>query len=183
MLKSNKEFLHMPHDVSPSPSLSAAEKKMLRLLEEGLPLCLRPYEEIARKAGCSEEEVMALIQRLKQEKTIRRFGAGINHRKAGFRENALLAWNLENFPEETAASLGEAAASLKFISHCYLRPSPCPDWPYSLYTMLHASSPCELDERVKKTWKRLQEVTPHPLKKPLVLRTLEEYKKSSMNYF
>ena len=174
----------MPHDAPPhARSFSATEIKILHLLEEGLPLCHRPYAEVALKAGCAENEVIALIQRLKQEKTIRRFGAGVNHRKAGFKENALLAWNLEDIPKETATSLGETAAGFKFISHCYLRPSNCPDWPYSLYTMLHASSPRELAERIKEIWERLQEKTGRPLKKPLVLRTVEEYKKSAMNYF
>ena len=167
----------------PIKHFTDTELQILRCLQRGIAICPAPYAEIAREANCTELEVLSLLQRLKEEKVIRRYGAWLNHRNAGFRHNALLAWNLNGLQGNTINTLGETAAKFKFISHCYLRPGPEPAWPWSLYTMLHAMSTEELHARIDEIWKTLQKSTSTSLQKPLVLKTLEEYKKSSMNYF
>ncbi len=59
------------------------ERKVLSIVQSDLPDTLTPYADIAKEAGLCEEEVLALLQRLKEDGTIRRFGASIKHQKTG----------------------------------------------------------------------------------------------------
>ena len=55
------------------------ERAILRIVQADLPDTLTPYADIARTVGCTEEEVLDLLSRLKQSGAIRRFGASIKH--------------------------------------------------------------------------------------------------------
>ncbi|MCK7496184.1 MAG: hypothetical protein MZW92_38560 [Comamonadaceae bacterium] len=39
-------------------------------------------------------------------------------------------------PDDRAEDVGRVMASFKGVSHCYRRPT-YPDWPYSVFTMVH----------------------------------------------
>ena len=68
------------------------ERAVLRIVQADLPDSLTPYADIARTAGCTEEEVLDLLSRLKQSGAIRRFGASIKHQKTGWNHNACLLY-------------------------------------------------------------------------------------------
>ena len=59
--------------------VSEEEKKVLKFLVEGLPLCERPYFEIAQKSGLSETKVIQIIKDLKEKGIILRFGITVRH--------------------------------------------------------------------------------------------------------
>jgi DNA-binding Lrp family transcriptional regulator len=42
-------------------------------------------------------------------------------------------------PEARIEEIGTAIATFRAVSHCYQRPT-YPDWPYSLFSMVHARS-------------------------------------------
>jgi DNA-binding Lrp family transcriptional regulator len=65
---------------------------------------------------------------------MRRMAAVLHHRQAGFSANAMGAWVV---PPERQDHFGAIAAGFAAVSHCYRRPT-YPDWPYSLFTMVHA---------------------------------------------
>ena len=67
------------------------ERAILRIVQADLPDSLTPYADIARTVGCTEEEVLDLLSRLKQSGAIRRFGASIKHQKTGWTHNAMVA--------------------------------------------------------------------------------------------
>ena len=59
------------------------EQAILRIVQKNLPDTLTPYADIAAATGTTEEEVLALLQRLKDCGAIRRFGASIKHQRTG----------------------------------------------------------------------------------------------------
>lgn len=154
--------------------LTEKEKAILAIVQEDLPDSLEPYVELASRTGSSEEEVLSLLQRLKKAGVIRRFGASLRHHKTSWRHNAMVAWRAS--PEE-AELYAPKAASFPAISHIYYRPSAAPDWPYSLYTMIHGRSEEECAQTVREL------LALWPLRDYAVLRTLKEWKKISMSYF
>ena len=113
------------------------ERAILRIVQADLPDSLTPYADIARTVGCTEEEVLDLLSRLKQSGAIRRFGASIKHQKTGWNHNAMVGWKVA---PELVEECGAIAARHSHISHVYYRPSAAPDWPYELYTMVHGRS-------------------------------------------
>jgi DNA-binding Lrp family transcriptional regulator len=155
-------------------SFSRAQRAVLGIVQENIPDCPDPYAEIAAKAGLSEAEVIDFLRALLAQGAIRRFGASIKHQKAGYAHNAMVAWKITL---ETADEAGSLAASHPRVSHCYYRPSPFPDWPYELYTMVHGRSRGECSRAIEEIAGRAA------LSDYIVLESLKELKKSSMRYF
>ena len=118
--------------------------------------------------------MLTLLRSMKEDGSIRRFGASLKHQKAGFTHNAMVAWKVD---KNAVDAIGEQAAEHPLISHCYYRPSPAADWPYELYTMIHGRHPEEYKEVVEE----LRRTT--PLREFAVLESLREMKKTSMTYF
>ncbi|MBX6422328.1 Lrp/AsnC family transcriptional regulator [Thermosulfurimonas sp. F29] len=116
--------------------LTELEKRLVDLLAEGLPLVERPFAKLAERLGVSEEEVLSAVRGLLKKRVIRRLGAIIRHDLSGYEGNVMVAWRV---PEERVEEVGERLAAQPFITHCYLRRT-YPDWPYNLYTMVHAES-------------------------------------------
>ncbi|WP_297056141.1 Lrp/AsnC family transcriptional regulator [Thermosulfurimonas sp.] len=117
--------------------LTELEKHLVDILSaEGIPLTERPYLALAERLGVTEEEVLSAVKGLLEKKIIRRLSALIRHNLSGYEGNAMVAWRV---PEERVEEVGESLASRPFITHCYLRRT-YPDWPYNLYTMIHAET-------------------------------------------
>lgn len=156
------------------PQFSAAERAALAIVQGNLPDSLTPYADIAAQTGLAESDVLDLLSRLRASGAIRRFGASIRHQRTGWTHNAMVAW----IADEAAADVcGPIAAAHARVSHAYYRPSPAPDWPYTLYTMVHGRSEAEcmgVVEDLLGAW---------PLRDYAVLRSLRELKKTSMTYF
>lgn len=125
--------------------LSQTELLVLKELIAGLPICEKPFLEIAKKHNLSQEEVFEAIKSLFQKKVITRLGITLRHNLAGIEGNAMVAWKVE---EEKAEKVGQALAQRPYISHCYLRKT-YPDWPYNLYTMVHGKSREEVLSLIK----------------------------------
>ena len=104
---------------------------------------------------------------------MRRFAAVLHHRKAGFSANAMGVWAV---PETEIDRVGELMASFREVSHCYRRPS-YPDWPYNIFTMVHAKS----QDECEKTLDRIAEKT--GVQKRSALYSTKEYKKIRVKYF
>lgn len=151
--------------------LSESEKNVIKVLQNGLPIVERPFTAIAEESGMEESYILELISRWIDEGIIRRFGARVNHRQIGYTCNALVAWDGEPIDK-----WGEQFAQMREVSHCYERES-YPEWPYRLYTMIHAKNWDEMQE----TLKAMQAIAYGS--NMVVLKTLYELKKMSMKYF
>ncbi|MCP4575555.1 MAG: Lrp/AsnC family transcriptional regulator [Deltaproteobacteria bacterium] len=149
------------------------DKKIISQIQKDLPVHPQPFALMAEKIGISEEAFIERVKSLKQNGIIRRFGATLRHQEAGFKANAMIAWNA---PEKTIREMGKTLARFREVSHCYHR-APKGDWPYNLYTMVHGGSRNECREIAE----RLSSAT--GLTEYAVLFSEKEFKKTSMEYF
>ena len=118
--------------------------------------------------------LISSMRRMKEDGSIRRFGASIKHQKTGWTHNAMVAWIVD---EADSDAIGEVAAKNQRISHVYFRPTSAPDWPYTLYTMVHGRSEDECLQVIEELRRETA------LDEYAVLDSLEELKKTSMTYF
>ena len=153
--------------------LTELEKKIIASIQEDIAVTERPYLNIARELGISESDLLANLKTLCDRGVIRRFGATLRHQRTGFTANAMVAWKVE---EDRMEEVGTKMASFPQVSHCYRR-NPTTDWPYNLYTMVHAN-----DEQacyaIAKKMSQTAAVEEYSL-----LFSREELKKTSMVYF
>lgn len=125
-------------------ALSSLECDILRAVQYGMPISQSPYRDIASKIGISTKELLEKLREWKADKKIRRLGAIVNHFQMGHGVGAMVVWNV---PKGEVDRVGDFFATIPKVSHAYLRPSN-EQWPYNLYTMVHASSDEELQETV-----------------------------------
>jgi len=155
------------------PELTEEHIQAIRALQEDIPLVERPFEEIARTSGFSESHLFELMDFFESKGYFRRFAGILHHRKAGFSANAMVVWNI---PMEKQDEVGEKMARFPQVSHCYKRPI-FPDWPYSLYTMVHGAKAEDCEKVIQKI---VQLAGDWPRKN---LYSTKEYKKIRLKYF
>ena len=154
-------------------ALSQRDIAMIRILQSDLPLESRPFLKSAASIGLTEEELLSQAEVFRQEGLLRRFAAVLYHRNAGFTANGMGVWKV---PPEKMQEVGMKAASFPQVSHCYERPT-YPDWPYSLFTMVHTRTTDECE-------KLMQEISEAiGIKDYTVLYSTKEYKKVRLKYF
>ncbi|KUO69790.1 MAG: transcriptional regulator [Desulfosporosinus sp. BRH_c37] len=166
------EHMLKPKDSTPY-ELNGRDISLIRLLQGNLPDSITPYSVLAENLHWQVDDVILIANRLLEAKVVRRFGAVLRHQKAGFVANAMGVWQVD--PEQ-AAEVGEVMARFKEVSHCYQRPT-LPDWPYSLFTMIHGRTTQDCGEVMKK----ISLAT--GVKTYSMLFSTAELKKSSMQYF
>ena len=153
--------------------LNDLEQKVIPAIQGDIPITARPYRELARRLGISEDVFLETLEELRARDIIRRFGATLRHQKSGYAANAMGAWQV---PEARIEAVGDRMAACRQISHCYRR-NPNADWPYNLYTMIHAESP-EACWAIAREMSQATGVDNYTL-----LFSLRELKKTSMTYF
>jgi DNA-binding Lrp family transcriptional regulator len=116
--------------------LSEQDRNLLEALAPGLPLDPRPYARLGEKLGLGEDQVIAALRRLVETGIVKRFGVIVNHRRLGYRANAMTVWDV---PDDLVAEAGRRLAALPFITLCYRRPRAA-GWPYNLFCMIHGRS-------------------------------------------
>ncbi len=99
--------------------LTKLQKQLCNALQNGLPICARPFAEIAKGLDSSEEEVLEQTHRLKNAGIIRRIGALLNYRALGMTSTLVAA----HVPQENIQEVADAVNSLENVSHNYLRDS------------------------------------------------------------
>jgi len=154
-----------------TPPLAETGKNLVKALQNEFPIVENPFRVIANSTGADEPELLETINSWLDNGTIRRFGARLSHKKIGYTHNILAAWEGKD-----SELWGDKFAEFTQVSHCYLR-EPHDDWPYELYTMIHAKSDIEANE-ILKTMKSIARGA-----KMVAMKTLYELKKTSMKYF
>jgi DNA-binding Lrp family transcriptional regulator len=153
--------------------MSDTELKHLRtnlaVVQHPLKLISEPFSVYAEKLNCSQEALFELLCDYCANGIIRRIAGVLKHDKAGFIVNAMVAIEI---PPEECDAVGTALGHFLFITHCYRRTS-YPDWPFTLYAMVHAKSDEEFNEYIG----RIKEVTGE--RTIVVLKSLKEYKKTT----
>jgi DNA-binding Lrp family transcriptional regulator len=157
----------------PSTPITPREKQLIRVLQRDLPATERPFDAWAAEIGVSVEELLAAAAQFQARKLMRRYSAVLRHRELGFDANAMGVWIV---PPDQHDRFGAIAAGFPQVSHCYLRPS-YPDWPYSLYTMIHARE----KSQGASTLKSISTAT--GITQYAALYSTLEYKKVRIRYF
>lgn len=152
---------------------NSLEKSIIERLSGDIPLSVEPYKVIANELGITEELLLDKIKEFSDKGIIRRVGGILYHREAGFKANAMVVWVV---PEKLIEKVADVACSFKEVTHCYKRPV-YPNWPYNLFTMVHAENKEKCEEIIRKISK---EAKIYDYK---ILYSTKELKKSSMKYF
>ncbi len=154
------------------PRLSTADAAAIRELQKDLPASERPFLAAARRAGVSEEAILRRARSLMRRRVMRRFGAILHHRRAGFVANCMAVWAV---PRSRIERAGTIAAQSPAVSHCYQR-SAAKGWPYTLFAMIHGHSKTECRGIADQISARIG----HP--KRALLFSTKEYKKTHPVY-
>lgn len=166
-------FTQAAREAAIALALTESDKRLIRILQQDLPIQSRPFDGWATEAGLSVDDLLQAISRYLSQGRIRRFAAVLHHREAGFPANAMGVWEV---PPAQVESFGQTAATFDAVSHCYLRPT-YEDWPYNLFTMVHARTP-EGCQEVLAAIARATGVDKYD-----ALYSVKEYKKVRVKYF
>lgn len=109
--------------------LSAIERKILNYIQRDIPLTDRPFKILADRIGIETEELLKNIRELKNKGIIRKFAAGLSHRKLGFK-SSLVALRV---PNEKLASISSELIKYNEVTHCYLRKGEYSLWVVFIY--------------------------------------------------
>lgn len=153
--------------------LTPHEVECVRLLQRELPLQPRPFDVMTRGTGIAADELLAAAKTLHKRGQIRRFCVNVPARKSGFAATAMGVWVV---PENRCDELGAKLAQHKAVSHCYRRPV-YEDWPYNLYTTVHARSVDECESIINDL------AIDNDLEQKQALFPTKEYKKTRLQFF
>lgn len=166
-------------DVSVAPSteevfriFSPEEKALVSALDQQIPLTARPFAALAETLGQTEEKVLSTLAAWKEQGILRRIGAILYHREAGFKANAMCVWPVDG----DVAAAGRRVAARPEVSHCYQRPR-LERFPFDLYAMIHTGSWEVTDALFKDISSTCG------LSNGQLFASGREFKKSSMQYF
>ncbi len=131
--------------------IDSVDQKIIRRVQGEFPLTPAPYRLMADEIGISEAELLERLSQMKAMGMLRKMGAVLQHRVAGFHGNALCCWRI---PDVMVKEVAARMAACSFISHVYLR-QPHEKWPYNLYTVFHSHTREECQERIETMAKTL----------------------------
>lgn len=103
--------------MSQTETMDLIDKKLLDIIQTDFPLVPRPYEELGKRLGISEEEALCRVKSMKERKIIRRLGANFQSAKLGFRSTLCGA----HVPEEKLDAFIADVNALPGVTHNYLR--------------------------------------------------------------
>lgn len=150
-----------------------SDREIIRLLQEDIPLTHRPFDSIAEKSAFNSNQIIERAQKYLSEGILRKFSATLKHQNIGYKFNAMIVWKIDSHHLD---NVGQAFSANEFVSHCYERIT-YPEWPYNLYTMVHARSQEELNSYIKHLY---DIASPESYE---ILKTLREFKKERVKYF
>jgi DNA-binding Lrp family transcriptional regulator len=158
----------------PDPAeLEPRDIEAIRALQTDLPARSEPFGEIAEAFGFTVDELLEHGRRFLATGQMRRFAAVLHHRNAGFVQNGMGVWKVD---EERCAEMGQIMAGYRGVSHCYQRPV-YEDWPYRLFSMTHGRDKEECEAVLAEISRETG------LDEYAVLYSTKEYKKTRLRYF
>lgn len=152
------------------------DRRMICILQRDLPTESAPFDTWAREAGLDPDEMLTYAAGMIDRGYMRRFAAVLNHRRAGFGANGMAVWDI---PEEELEEVGPRMAAFSSVSHCYRRPI-YPDWPYSIFTMVHSRSKEACEETIEAIAEEIGVTDPD---RRAVLYSTYEFKKIRLVYY
>jgi DNA-binding Lrp family transcriptional regulator len=164
--------------VNRSPALTPEERAVLRELGPGIPEGERPWAELARRAGVSEDECLDIMRALIERGVVRRVAGVVRDSDLGYAGNAMVAWRVA---DERLEEAGAAAAARAQVSHAYSRETR-EGWPFNLYTMVHGHTREETLAVVEELASAIGGTEPLSADDRRVLFSLREFTKRRPDY-
>lgn len=121
----------------PKTDLDELDRAILNEIQSHFPIVSRPYEEMGKRVGASEGEVIRRVQAMYDAGIIRRIGANFTSRKLGYTSTLCAA---EVAPEQLAR-FAEVVNRYPGVTHNYLRRHR-----YNVWFTLIAESEARLKE-------------------------------------
>ena len=116
--------------------LTSLQRKLLQIVQSDFPLVSRPYQELARQVGASEEEVIKVIRQLCEQRIIRDFAPVFDYRRLGYVGTLAMV----SVPAEQIEQVAAVINGYPEVTHSYLR-----DHRYNLWFTVIAPS----EERIQ----------------------------------
>lgn len=116
------------------------DKKLLNLVQNGLPIESRPFLTVGKKLGITEEEVINRLEKLKRETFIRRIGGIFDSKKLGY-VSTLCAISV---PEERIEDVSKIINEYEEVTHNYIR-----NHHYNMWFTIIAQSKEKIDEVIR----------------------------------
>lgn len=126
--------------------ITAQERRLLLIVQEGIPLTPEPYRDIARRLGTDEDHILSMLRSLLERGVIKRLAAVPNHYALGITANGMAVWDV---PDHLVSEVGQRLGQRPEVTHCYRRPRR-PGWPYNLFAMVHGTSREEVLAKVER---------------------------------
>jgi siroheme decarboxylase len=128
----------------PNTPLEDLDRAILNEIQSHFPLVVRPYEEMGKRLGVSEEEVLARVQAMHDAGVIRRIGANFTSRKLGYTSTLCAA----RVPPEKLEQFAAVVNRYPGVTHNYLRKHRYNVW----FTLIAESTGrlAEILEEIKK---------------------------------
>jgi len=124
----------MTPDLKLQPLSPDQLSRLLRLLEQGLPIHPSPYAHLAEILGACETQVLAQVQQWNAQGLFRRFGLVVRHRALGISANLMLVLDV---PDTQVDRVGQLLGEESAVNLCYRRTRALPNWNYNLFCMMH----------------------------------------------
>lgn len=116
--------------------MDITDKKLINLVQNGLPAESRPFLALAEELNITEKEVIERLEVLKKQGYIRRIGGIFNSKKLGY-VSTLCAISV---PKEKIEEVSEIISSYEEVTHNYIR-----EHYYNIWFTIIASSKERID--------------------------------------
>jgi siroheme decarboxylase len=117
-------------------SLTEIDRAILNQIQSNFPIASRPYAEVGKRLGLTEDEVLDRVNLMFTQGTIRRIGANFNSRKLGYTSTLCAA----QVQEEQLDNFVEVVNRYAGVTHNYLRRHQ-----YNIWFTLIAESTAEIE--------------------------------------
>lgn len=104
--------------------MDAVDKDILGIIQSGFPIASRPYEEIGKMVGVSEDEALSRVNALREDGVIRRVGANFGSRELGWHSTLCAA----KVPDEKMDDFVAEVNRHSGVTHNYLRENDFNIW-------------------------------------------------------
>ena len=117
--------------------IRATDRPLIQAMTDGMPLTPRPFAQIGARTGQSGKVVIERLRTLQAAGIFTRIGVIVRHRAIGWLSNAMVVWEL---PDEKIEQAGPLLARVPGVTLCYQRRTVPGQWPFGLFSMIHARS-------------------------------------------
>jgi DNA-binding Lrp family transcriptional regulator len=133
-------------------TLSYLQSAIVAELQAGIKLERQPFSALSASVNLEEETVIQQLADWREDGVIKRFGVVVRHHELGYRENAMVVWDV---PDTQVIELGRLAAKEEGVTLCYRRPRQLPDWPFNLFCMVHGNDRDIVNSQIKRLTKNV----------------------------